>query len=95
MQERRNSIANALKLRLSCTNPSICRAIFQRGGDHDVHLAVDHVQAKKDAEVGGTHNSHHRPQGPPFLTWASYQIRKIAGCACTGNTGNVFLATAG
>ena len=23
--------------------------------------------------------------------WASYQIRKIAGCACTGNAGNVFL----
>ena len=25
--------------------------------------------------------------------WASYQIRKIAGCACAGNTGNVFPAT--
>ena len=23
--------------------------------------------------------------------WASYQIRKIAGCACAGNAGNVFL----
>ena len=22
--------------------------------------------------------------------WASYQIRKVAGCACTGNAGNVF-----
>ena len=27
--------------------------------------------------------------------WASYQIRKIAGCACAGNAGNVFPATAG
>ena len=26
-------------------------------------------------------------KSPP---WASYQIRKIAGCACTGNAGNVF-----
>ena len=26
-------------------------------------------------------------------TWASYQIRKIAGCACAGNAGNVFPAT--
>ena len=26
--------------------------------------------------------------------WASYQIRKIAGCACTGNAGNVFPTTA-
>ena len=25
--------------------------------------------------------------------WASYQIHKIAGCACTGNAGNVFPAT--
>ena len=23
------------------------------------------------------------------MTWASYQIRKIAGCACAGNAGNV------
>ena len=25
-----------------------------------------------------------------FFAWASYQIRKIAGCACAGNAGNVF-----
>ena len=25
--------------------------------------------------------------------WASYQIRKITGCACAGNAGNVFPAT--
>ena len=25
--------------------------------------------------------------------WTSYQIRKIAGCACAGNAGNVFPAT--
>ena len=30
---------------------NIYRDIFQRGGDHDTHPAVDHVQAKKDAEV--------------------------------------------
>ena len=26
-------------------------------------------------------------------SWASYLIRKIAGCACAGNAGNVFPAT--
>ena len=26
-------------------------------------------------------------------SWATYQIRKIAGCACTGNAGNVYPAT--
>ena len=29
MQERRNSIANALELRLSCTNPSMCSHYLQ------------------------------------------------------------------
>ena len=24
------------------------------------------------------------------IPWASYQIRKIAGCACAGNAGNIF-----
>ena len=27
---------------------------------------------------------------PTTSQWASYQIRKIAGCACAGNAGNVF-----
>ena len=32
---------------------------------------------------------HHAPR-TRFVVWASYQIRKIAGCACAGNAGNVF-----
>ena len=28
------------------------------------------------------------------LAWVSYQIRKIAGCACAGNAGSVFPITA-
>ena len=34
--------------------------------------------------------SYHLVNRGPQL-WASYQIRKIAGCACTGNAGNVCL----
>ena len=30
--------------------------------------------------------------GPWLYSWASYQIHKIAGCACAGNAGNVFPA---
>ena len=32
-----------------------------------------------------------KPLSEPMMTyaWASYQIRKIAGCACAGNAGNV------
>ena len=41
---------------------------------------------------------HHLAFEIPFcfvllLPWASYQIRKIAGCTCAGNAGNVFPAT--
>ena len=33
-------------------------------------------------------------RGPDGITaWASYQMRKIAVCACAGNAGNVFSAT--
>ena len=28
-----------------------------------------------------------------WLPWTSYQIRKLAGCVCAGNAGNVFPAT--
>ena len=30
-----------------------------------------------------------------YVPYASYQIRKIAGCAFAGNAGNVFPATVG
>ena len=38
--------------------------------------------------VGTRHTLSIWSSGP----WASYQIRKIAGCACAGNAGNVFPA---
>ena len=60
----------------------------------DQHESV-HLQAVDD--------QHRKPTKPPPMTnslfswpatrWASYQIRKIAGCACAGNVGNVFPAT--
>ena len=37
-----------------------------------------------------THPSKH---GLALVVWGSCQIRKIAGCACAGNAGNVFPAT--
>ena len=32
---------------------------------------------------------------PECKAWASYQIRKFEGCACAGNTGNIFPVTMG
>ena len=34
--------------------------------------------------------THFYTQSSHFKPWASYQIRKIAGCACAGNARNVF-----
>ena len=33
---------------------------------------------------------HYQIRSVNVTQWASYQIRKIAGCACAGNAGNVF-----
>ena len=35
------------------------------------------------------------PMHPVGRSWASYQIRKNASCACAGNAENVFPTTAG
>ena len=40
------------------------------------------------------YNSHSNfSTNKAYREWTSYQIRKIAGCACAGNAGNVFPAT--
>ena len=50
MQERRNSIANALELRLSCTNPSISYHCRLRSAKNDV-LMTDAVSATHSCAV--------------------------------------------
>ena len=45
-----------------------------------------------DSLPNGLQKRRRGNQQPSIVTlaWASFQIRKIAGCACTGNTGNSF-----
>ena len=49
MQERRNSIANALELRLCCTNPSI----YQHGSSIGLVRSINHIiiEAKVDKDL--------------------------------------------
>ena len=47
VQERRNSIANALELRLSCTNPSICSQSFT----HSISTAYLHKLVTQNNKV--------------------------------------------
>ena len=42
---------------------------------------------------GGTRTVVPAMSAKRYAPWTSYQMRKIAGCACTGNAGNVFPAT--
>ena len=51
---------------------------------HTGDLLVSRLYEMLSKIYGGLTNSS---------AWASYQIRKIAVCACTGNAGNVFPAT--
>ena len=59
-----------------------------------VHVYVSVFRTDITAIMADTGVNRERYQLPRLLTmfvWASYQIRKIAGCA--GNAGNVFPAT--
>ena len=59
------------------------------------HTHKDSLILKRDpdgwtADVSGTGLTDHRYLDQPLtIPWASCQIRKIAGCACAGNAGNV------
>ena len=56
-----------------------------------LHLLLSHSFtsfAQRNGHSNKHHVSHIIIMGT--LEWASYQIRKIAGCACAGNAGNVF-----
>ena len=71
-----------------------------------VHDSVNDIGASLDNVLCRFMNIHHIPQGLSSgvvclsqfrewnmyspMSWASYQIPKIEGCACAGNTGNVF-----
>ena len=95
VQEISNSIANALQLRLSCTNPSICflfNCSRENGPCHygrpsNAFMVITLSRYKTTREVI-THITS-------STEWASYQIRKIEGCVCAWNAENVSTATAG
>ena len=53
-------------------------------------LLVEMTPRETDRVIYGRRNEYTVLKG--CSTWTSYQIRKIAGCACAGNAGNVFPA---
>ena len=53
--------------------------------------ALEHLGIVRHGHLGGSHRYY--VDCDDASTWASYQLNKIAGCACAGNTWNVFPAT--
>ena len=82
------SPARVLKMRWSVTWANI------GAPSSDVPAEVDllHMRIERHAHVT---NQLGKQRNKLVCPWASYQIRKIAGCAWTGNAGNVFSALAG
>ena len=63
MQEKRNAIANALQLRLSCTNPSICEKWTSLGPSNEMDYGVLHVDFRLQFVSLSRYGTEH------FMTW--------------------------
>ena len=73
----------------------VCVFVNTRLRQHGRHFADDVVKCISLDENFWIENIKSLKYVPLSLivtmtAWASYQIRKIAGCACAGNAGNVF-----
>ena len=58
-----------------------------------IHLVIIGVRNYQSYLLVSKINHRCVPMVYSLTTWASYQLRKIAGCACAGNASNVFPAT--
>ena len=62
--------------------------------ENKVRLAC-HRSCLSMSNLAGVLGNERRPHCGTHLSLASYQVRTIGGCACAGNAGDVFTATAG
>ena len=53
VQEKRNSTANAMELRFSCTNPSICTHIVDQMGQHSIFFTILDIAGSRVDPCGG------------------------------------------
>ena len=72
---RESSTSSSQQTKLYMNTTRICHVIWYT-------IRIYHNALLAEVAGGCTHCS--------ASAWASYQIRKIAGCACAGNAGNVF-----
>ena len=85
MQEKHNSIASALELRLSCTNPSICSlpevkflTLFQGGTSVEAYFPDDtwyDFYTGKKMEVRGQWTKLDAPLGKINVHMRGYSVR--------------------
>ena len=88
---------------------SSCMKIGGKGSSLQIHLRIYshsilglvHSESTTHSTDGTLQSHRNRTCHPDTLIigtvilmpWIPYQIRKIAGCACAGNAGNIFSAT--
>ena len=67
--------------------------LVQSWNNHSIVIMLNHRMVQRTSVKAlpyfGVYNVS-LAQEVGALPWTSYQIRKIAGCACAGNAGNVF-----
>ena len=69
VQERRNSIANAVELRLSCTNPSICEIYVIQYASADVPRKCAYLRQSRSHHHGKKgYLGHWRPPPPLYIS---------------------------
>ena len=80
---------NWLKYSLKCIN-----VFFMHLCCFAEHIFQTRIPVR-DSNISITLVSNYDANSPirPVHVWTSYQIRKIADCACVGNAGSVFTAT--
>ena len=79
------------------TPPSVCGSlIINKNKPQDIYFHIPTRIKKKQQQLTPSDKGLQPCDRMKFCAkkskslWASYQIRKIAGCACAGNAGNVF-----
>ena len=104
-KSRPNSTSSQYGIGICCFIACLSFCLYTRSSILFTMIIVHHVSLHQNETTTGplTRQTHHCNQAWMsncifiyfLLEWASYQIRKIADCACAGNAGNVFPATPG
>ena len=88
-----NGLSPARRQAITWNNAGLLSIAPLRTSFSEIWIQILNFALKKMRQKMLSAKWRHLCRGDELNPWASCQIRKIAGCACAGNTGNVFPAT--